>query len=147
MSRRQHFDTKVPDADLTPMIDMTFQLIAFFMVLMNFSQSEQEEKVSLPASELAKPAEVALDFPITIHVPADGSIIIGGVSSSIEALRPLLANEILILETKQKKPADANIIIRAHKDAMGGRVQDLIEKCQKEGFEKFALRVKEEQQY
>ncbi|MDP6717396.1 MAG: biopolymer transporter ExbD, partial [Pirellulaceae bacterium] len=29
------------EGDLTPMIDMTFQLIAFFMVLINFTQSEQ----------------------------------------------------------------------------------------------------------
>ncbi len=123
MHRHKDFDTKVPDADLTPMIDMTFQLIAFFMVLMNFSQSEQDDKVSLPTSELAKPAEAALEFPITIHVPADGSVVLGGVRSSIEAIRPLLANELLLLESKNKKASDANIIIRAHKDAMGGRVQ------------------------
>ena len=52
------------EADLTPMIDMTFQLIAFFMVLINFSQSEQNEKVTLPTSELAKPADVPLEYPI-----------------------------------------------------------------------------------
>jgi len=31
--------TAPPEPDMTPMIDMTFQLIAFFMVLINFSQS------------------------------------------------------------------------------------------------------------
>ena len=43
---------------MTPMIDMTFNLIAFFMLLINFSQSEQNDRVILPVSELAKPAEV-----------------------------------------------------------------------------------------
>ena len=49
------------EGDLTPMIDMTFQLIAFFMVLVNFAESEQNEKVLLPSSELAKPPEKAPD--------------------------------------------------------------------------------------
>lgn len=146
MRRRKHLDTKVPDADLTPMIDMTFQLIAFFMVLMNFSQSEQDDKVTLPVSELAKPAESAAESVITIHVPADGSVVLGGLRSTIEGIRPLLTNELLLLDSQKKKAADVNVIIRAHKDAKGGRVQDLIEKCQKEGFEKFSLRVKEELQ-
>ena len=43
------------EADLTPMIDMTFQLIAFFMVLVNFSETEADARVVLPESELAKP--------------------------------------------------------------------------------------------
>ena len=45
------------EGDLTPMIDMTFQLIAFFMVLINFSQSEQDERIMLPQSVLAKPPD------------------------------------------------------------------------------------------
>ncbi len=46
MRRASKFETKVAEPDLTPMIDMTFQLIAFFMVLMNFSASEQNDKVT-----------------------------------------------------------------------------------------------------
>ena len=41
--------------DLTPMIDMTFQLIAFFMILLNFSAVDRNEDIQLPLSELAKP--------------------------------------------------------------------------------------------
>ena len=45
----------IHEGDLTPMIDMTFQLIAFFMVLVNFTQTEQNQRIQLPQSELAKP--------------------------------------------------------------------------------------------
>ena len=44
------------EGDLTPMIDMTFQLIAFFMVLINFTEADQDERIKLPTSVLAKPA-------------------------------------------------------------------------------------------
>ena len=42
------------------MIDMTFQLIAFFMLVINFSDVEQDQRVQLPASELAKPPTSSL---------------------------------------------------------------------------------------
>ena len=38
-------DTSIVEGDLTPMIDMTFQLIAFFMLVINFSDVEQDQRV------------------------------------------------------------------------------------------------------
>ncbi len=136
--------TPPAEPDLTPMIDMTFQLIAFFMVLINFSQSEQNDKVVLPTSELAKPADTPLEFPIIVHLTNTGSVVIGGDEVSIEAMRSRLAPELSLLKLEGKTAADANIIIRGHGGVPGGRVQELISKCQDLGFQNFALRVKEE---
>lgn len=135
---------QLAEADLTPMIDMTFQLIAFFMVLINFSQSEQNDKVTLPSSELAKPVDAPIDFPIIIHLTSDDAVVIGGDRVALETLRTRLNPEIALLKLDNKTPADANIIIRAHQTAPGGRIQELISRCQDLGFENFALRVKEE---
>ena len=131
--------------DLTPMIDMTFQLIAFFMVLINFTQSETDDRVQLPQSTLAKPPEEALEFPITLQLTRQGSVIIGGTEIlSIEGLRPYLLNEATVLQQREQQASDATVIIRAHKEAQTGKVQDLIKICQENGFEKFALREKED---
>ena len=46
------------------MIDMTFQLIAFFMVLINFTEADQNERIKLPTSEIVKPPDGPLDEPI-----------------------------------------------------------------------------------
>jgi biopolymer transport protein ExbD len=132
------------EADLTPMIDMTFQLIAVFMVLINFSQSEQNDKVKLPSSELVKPSEEIIENPIIVHLTSEDTVVIGGDTVSLEALRSRLQPEIAILGLEGKTAADANIIIRSHETAPGGRVQDLITRCQDIGFEKFSLRVKEQ---
>ncbi len=132
------------EPDLTPMIDMTFQLIAFFMVLINFSQSEQNDKVVLPTSELAKPVDAPIEHPIIVHLTRDGSVVIGGDEVSIDALRSRLGPELSLLTLQGKTAADANIIVRGHQTVPGGRVQELIKRCQELGFEKFALRVKEE---
>lgn len=135
-----------PDPDLTPMIDMTFQLIAFFMVLINFSQSEQNDRVTLPVSELAKPAEKPLEFPIIVHLTSANTVEIAGNIVNLEALRSQLAPELSLLALENKTAADANVILRGHSTIPGGRVQDVIKKFQDIGFERFALRVKEQVQ-
>jgi len=137
-------NSEVFQGDLTPMIDMTFQLIAFFMVLINFTQAEQHEKIQLPGSELAKPPEGPLDFPITLHLTSDSRVIIGGQEIAMAQLRPFLVREKQVLESQDRPLEDATIIIRAHRETKTGRVQELIKVCQDSGFEKFALRAKEE---
>jgi biopolymer transport protein ExbD len=132
------------EGDLTPMIDMTFQLIAFFMVLINFTQNEQNERVTLPSSVLAKPAKAPLEFPITLHLTEDATVIIGGQEVSIAGLGPFLLRERTVLRMDGKTEDDATIVVRAHRYSSTGRVQELIKKCQENNFEKFALRAKED---
>ena len=136
---------KILEGDLTPMIDMTFQLIAFFMVLINFSQSEQEEGILLPKSELAKPPDRPLQHPITIHLRENGTIVYAGRNlANMDRLRPYLVNERSVLEGRERPLTDATIIIRAHQHAKAGVVQKLIQVCQDEKFERFALRAEED---
>ena len=44
--------------DLTPMIDMVFNLLIFFMVITNFAQEERDLPVQLPAGSEAMPLTV-----------------------------------------------------------------------------------------
>jgi biopolymer transport protein ExbD len=136
------------DIDYTPMIDMTFQLIAFFMILINFSDAEADERVQLPSSTLAKPPDASAETPIFIQMMRDGKIIMNAqVLSDVEAIRPFLKNEKYVLQTKNESEKNATVIIRAHKDAKTGLVQKIIKVCQEVGFEKFTLRAKSEMGY
>ncbi|MCL4203371.1 MAG: biopolymer transporter ExbD [Pirellulaceae bacterium] len=137
-------NSNIVEGDMTPMIDMTFQLIAFFMVLINFTQSEQNERIMLPDSELAKPPDAPLEYPITLHLTKEGTVIIGGEEVPISGLQPYLSREANVLRIRGKPLSDATIIIRGHKDARTGKVQELIKECQMSNFEKFALRAKED---
>ena len=133
----------VHEGDLTPMIDMTFQLIAFFMVLINFTQSEQNEQVQLALSELAKPPEEVVEHPVTLHVTVSGDVVVGGQQVSLEGLKPILINEVSFLRARNMTPSDATVIIRGHRDVATGKVQDIIRLCQEEQFDQFVLRAKE----
>ena len=133
------------EADLTPMIDMVFQLIAFFMVLINFTQTEANIHVTLPSSELVKPPEQPIEFPIVLHVGFDGVIYVGGDTYTAETLGTRFRSELAVLRAQgEKTEKDANVIIRAHKDVAAGEVQEIIRVAQEEGLENFALRVKED---
>lgn len=137
---RGHSD--VEEGDLTPMIDMTFQLIAFFMLVINFADAEQHERVTLPASELAKPPEAPYEHPITIHLTSDGVYRYGTQDQgSIDELKSALLREKQIIERHTDQSlADVTVIIRADQDAKTGLVQEIIQACQDLAFERFALR-------
>lgn len=131
--------------DMTPMIDMTFQLIAFFMVVINFSEADQDERIKLPSSELAKPPDAPLKTPITLQLTKQGTVLFGGETVTVAGLPPLLLREKQLLEARGDESArTATIIIRADRDARTGKVQEVIRICQETGFEKFALRAKQQ---
>ena len=133
------------EADLTPMIDMVFQLIAFFMVLINFTQTEAHDRVKLPSSELVKPPEQPVEFPIVLHIGADGMIYVGGDSYTAETISTRFRSELAVLRAQgDVTEKDANVIIRAHRDVAAGEVQEVIRVAQDQGLENFALRVKED---
>ncbi len=136
----------IVEADMSPMIDMTFQLIAFFMVLVNFSEADQNQRIRLPSSELAKPPDKPLESPITLQLTNKGTVILGADETEIDGLKKLLQREKSIISaTPGRSVSGATVIIRADRGAKTGRVQKVIKICQETGFEKFALRAKQEE--
>jgi biopolymer transport protein ExbD len=133
------------EPDMTPMIDIVFQLLAFFMFTINFTNTEQDQRVTLPASELAKPPEAPYDHPLTIHLTDRGEFIYAGNAlRSLDELRSALLREKQIIERYAlEKLSDVTIVIRADEDASTGLVQEVIQLCQELGFERFALRGKQ----
>jgi len=132
------------EGDMTPMIDMTFQLIAFFMVLINFTEADQNERIRLPVSQLAKPPDAPLEDPITLQLTKEGTILLGGEEFSVERVTIPLRRERQVLEnTPGKSVAGATIVIRADMRTKAGKVQEVIKACQETGFERFALRAKQ----
>jgi len=145
MRIRSKGKTGIVEGDLTPMIDMTFQLIAFFMLVINFSDVEQDQRIQLPASELAKPPTAPYEQPLTIHLTSSDLYIFGGREmTQLSQLKSALLQEVQIIKRyTSKKLGDVTIIIRADGQAKTGQVQEVIQTCQELEFERFALRGKQ----
>ena len=132
------------EADLTPMIDVTFQLIAFFMLIINFAEVDRAEEIMLPAHQLARPPEIRPDYQVVLNLIPDGSVIVFGQKvEKIDFLTGILNRTISDAQREGIPPGEIAIIIRSHQDTPTGLVQELITKCQSLELENFSLRVKE----
>ncbi len=141
MARKRSGGPSTTDIDMTPMIDVTFQLITFFVFTLNFSEAVRDDRVQLPLSQLAKPAEAPPPDPVTLQVMADGRIIYAGEPVAMQDIGGYLENEKRVLIAANKEPGKATVIIRGDSSAKTGMVQDLVKACQQKGFERFVLRA------
>lgn len=129
---------------MTPMIDVTFQLIAFFMFVLNFSDIDQDQRINLPASELAKPPDAPYAEPLAIQLTADDTVLFAGEELTLANLQSSLLREAQIIKANpQKSVSDVTVIIRADRKAKTGKVQEIIQMAQKAEFDTFALRGKQ----
>ncbi len=141
MAGKRQGEPSTTEIDMTPMIDMTFQLITFFMFVMNFSEAEQDDRIQLPLSQLAKPVEGVAETPITLQLTNSGSVIYAGELVVIGEIGSYLDREKTTILDSGKEPNSATVIVRADGRAKTGEVQEIIRICQEKGFERFALRA------
>ncbi len=85
-----------PTLNLTPMIDVVFQLLIFFMVATTFLDPEKEIEIELPEAESGTVSEAETD-DLVINVFADGHIVLSGQELSrddlLQRLRGAAAND------------------------------------------------------
>lgn len=154
--------------DMTPMIDCTFQLITFFMLVINFENSAADERIKLPESALARPSAAVIEDQILLQLavrrddgPKEnlaGENAPQHVANGVDDVIVLYANEELPLSALEERmarerrfyrlnkpegPVETTIVIRADSRAPTGIVQELIRICQKQGFENFLLKARE----
>jgi biopolymer transport protein ExbD len=138
---RRDAEPATTDIDMTPMIDIVFQLMTFFIFTLNFSEAEQDDRIQLPLSQLAKPVPGPVEKPITLQVTNSSSVIYAGELLPILQIGGYLEREKAMLVNAGRQPADATVIVRADGRAKTGEVQEVVKICQEKGFEKFALRA------
>ena len=142
------------DIDMTPMIDVTFQLIAFFMMVTNFEQTQADERVKLPSDALAKPPEVKVEHELVVNVgyrrdkngrkqDPQPFVFLPGEELRVPDYRKRLQQEARIYQAKGTNPKDVTVTVRADGDVPTGQVQEFIKMAQDLKFEKFALKAKQ----
>ena len=144
------------DVDMTPMIDIVFQLIAFFMVITNFEQTQADERVILARDQLAMPPTVKREKELTINIGfvrnKDGEkvdpepfIFWPGEAIRIDGLEAKLQLEAQIYRDEGTAIEDVTIVIRADAEVPTGIVQEVIKVSQKDtiAFVKLAIKARQ----
>jgi biopolymer transport protein ExbD len=79
--------------NMTPMIDITFQLVIFFLVASHWSRQEVGVAVNLPTAHTGREEADDESPRVTINVLADGRMLLGGQSIGREELAARLRVE------------------------------------------------------
>ncbi len=109
------------DLDMTPMIDVVFQLIIFFIVTITLDQEINEDIVL----EYAKHGPIIEEMPdrsITIEVDRRGHISIQNAQLSLSKLHSLMRNRV-------NKFGVFPVYIRADKDTKHADVKSVMDIC------------------
>lgn len=127
-----------PDVNLTPMIDVVFLLLLFFMVSTSFIH-ESSLKVNLP--EATGEAMQEQQEPIDIVIQADGQFVVNG-----ETL-PVVSRDILsqVLKNVAAGRDDPQIIISADANAEYQNIVTAMDTAQQLGFTRLTLATRQKQ--
>jgi len=98
--------------DLTPLVDVVFLLLIFFMVSTVFVDFKRQVDISLPSSKSSVPSEVL--EPVKVELTVDRQIFLNGEKINLEEFESALSK----IPAIKKKSA----IIRADKNLPYGNV-------------------------
>ena len=121
------------NVDLTPMIDVVFQLILFFLVSTTFAVLPAIN-VNLPESETAQGADIA---GITITIQSNGKMWFNDEQVSFSTLGKKLA----AFDTKGKKKEEYPVTLEADENVTNGSIVKVFDVLRTEGFVSVNLRT------
>lgn len=122
------------NVDMTPMIDIVFQLILFFLVSTTFAILPGI-KLNLPTSRTSEGTSVQ---GITISASADGTLFFNEKEVELGEL----GNELVMFDTGDTKKADFPISLEADSEVTNGVIVGLFDVIRESGYSVINLRTK-----
>jgi len=135
MPLRTNLDEPV-GLNMTPMIDMVFNLLIFFLVATKYYDVERELDVQLPQVGTARPL-TAPPQEIVVNIFRDGTLIVDASPVSNEALAELLRQA-------RSRYEDQAVLVRGDSGTVYQRVADVLSICESVGITRLSLSVKQE---
>ena len=111
--------------ELTPLIDILFTLIIFFLATSTFQEEENPEDINLPDSTNRPPSKQQ-KF-LVINIDKDGRFRLGSSSVKFNVLKQAL-------EREHKANPQTKVKIRGDHDALHGNVSKVLLACKNAGF-------------
>ena len=135
------------EPNLTPMLDMVFQLVTFFMLVINFQSAALDMSLKLPVVGSARPVDKGGEDLLVLNVNPQGELMVyGGVKDPVTYLSREATFTRRKLEVQGKKlkldeELPTLVVVRADYATPFDLLNKVLTECQKHGFRKFALRA------
>jgi biopolymer transport protein ExbD len=106
--------------NLTPMVDVVFLLLVFFLAATTFANEEVELDLRLPE---ARTGETGVQgHQLVVNLAADGRILVAGREVTLEALRQKLV-------AAQQRDQKQSVLVRGDQQAQFGLSMQVLDAC------------------
>ena len=136
------------EADLTPILDMVFQLITFFMLVMNFKAAALDLTLKLPVVGSAMPVNTdGKEELLILNLSPTGDLTVYGQKVELERYIAVEADVSRMaakgkgVEIKAGDELPTTIVIRSDESSRFKDLYKVIKSCQDHGYRKFALKA------
>jgi len=113
--------------EMTPMIDMVFLLLIFFLVATTFHQTEREMQIALPFAASAAPLSTMLQ-ELIVNVDKEGQIILSGRTITTEELQERVSQAVAA-NPEQK------VTVRGDRNAAYAHIVAVLDICKAAGVQ------------
>jgi biopolymer transport protein ExbD len=117
--------------NMTPIIDMVFNLLIFFLVATKFADIERDVRIRPPSSRHVRPV-TAIPQELVINVTKDGKLLVGGQERSVDDIDRLVGI------AKSQNPHQA-VVVRGDKRSVLQFAVDVLDICEKHAVERAYL--------
>ena len=135
MKSPEHLKPRVGRLNLTPMIDVVFLLIIFFIVSNNMIQQDQAIAVDLPEAETGILPEEQQARRLTVTVSNGGTVYVGTEVVDLERLRWIMS------EARKDWGEEAELQIRTDRNVHWGVVKPMLRITAESGISRVAFAV------
>jgi biopolymer transport protein ExbD len=138
------------EPNLTPMLDMVFQLVTFFMLVINFKTASMDLSLKLPVVGSARMVDTKGQKELVVlNIDSKGVLRVYGIAKpeienyvKSEAMSSVLAaNREQGTDIKLGDELPSIVVIRADKSTPFKLLNRVIKACQDNGFRNFALKA------
>ena len=137
MSVKLKRTSAISSLSITPLIDVVFLLLIFFLVSSRFAEEERELDLNLPSVTEALPATLQPN-EIVINIDKEGKYYIGGAFRQVEQVEQLLRR------AQANNPLTQAVVIRADRATEWEPVAVAMSLCRKVGINDFTATMADE---
>ncbi len=137
MTVKIHKSTALGALSMTPLIDVVFLLLIFFLVATRFAQEDRELDVVLPSASEAQPL-TEQPRELFVNIDHEGRYFVDG--------RTVTANEVegILNRAVANNPASQSVVIRADRRVAFDYVVTVMNLCNRAGIADYSVTTKGE---
>ncbi len=136
------------EPNLTPMLDMVFQLITFFVLVINFKSAELDLSLKLPVVGSARPVDSTARDLLVLNIDNTGTLKLYGrpvedVENYIrsESVRSQMSAGMTAADLEAGEELPTTVVIRADCATPFKMINRVIRACQDNGFRQYDFKA------